>query len=87
MNLKRTFPRPDETGTIMLQSSPECVEPYSGPFRKSTIFVVGYGTEHEQLFTRAQRTQAIAAARQSKLTFDQVVAGQLCSETVEALFA
>lgn len=86
MNLKRTFPRPDETGTIMLQSAPECVEPYSGPFRKTTVFVVGYGTESEQLFKRADRTAAITAARDSKLTFDQVVAGQLCSDAVEALF-
>ena len=86
MNLKRTFPRPDETGTIMLLSAPDCVEPYAGPFRKTTVFVVGYGTKVEQLFKRADRTAAIAAARDSNATLDQVVAGQLCSDAVEALF-
>ena len=86
MNLKRTYPRPDETGTIMLQSEPECIDAYAGPFRKTTVFIVGYGTEHEQVFKRADRTAAIAAARENKATLDQVIAGQLCSSTVEALF-
>ena len=86
MNLKRTYPRPDETGTIMLQAMPECTEPYSGAFRKSTVFVVGYGTKNEQVFKRADRNAAIAAARASKATLDQVIAGQLCSDAVEALF-
>jgi uncharacterized Rossmann fold enzyme len=87
MNLRRTNPRPDETGTIMLQSAPDCVEQYSGPFRKTTVFVVGYGTEHEQIFKRADRTAAIAAARATSSTFDQVIAGQLCADAVEALLA
>lgn len=87
MNLKRTFVRPDETGTIMLQSAPECVEPYSGPFRKTTVFIVGYGTEYEQVFKRSDRTAAIAAARETKSTFDQVLAGQLCVDTVDALLS
>jgi hypothetical protein len=86
MNLKRTYPRPDETGTIMLQAAPECTEPYDGAFRKSTVFIVGYGTEHEQMFKRADRTLAISAARATNTTLDQVVAGQLCTDAVEALF-
>lgn len=86
MNLKRTYPRPDETGTIMLQSVPECTEAYDGAFRKSTVFIVGYGTEHERVFKRADRNAAIAAARENKATLDQVIAGQLCAETVESLF-
>lgn len=87
MNLKRTYPRPDETGTIMLASMPDCTAPYQGAFRKSTVFVVGYGTEHEQLFKRSDRAAAIAAARATKSSLDQVIAGTLCAEAVDALFA
>lgn len=86
MNLRRTNPSPDESGTIMLSSMPECTEPYTGPFRKTTVFIVGYGTEHEQLFTRANRGPAIAAARATRSTLDQVVASELCTDAVESLF-
>lgn len=86
--LTRTYPRPDdETNTIALQSSSGCTEPYSGPFRKTTVFLVGIGTDSEQLFARADRTAAINKARSEKLTFDQVLAGQLCTDVVDALFA
>jgi hypothetical protein len=87
MNLKRTYVHPDDSGVISLQAYPDGTEPYSGPFRKTTIFVVGYGTEHEQLFRRADRNAAIAAARENRLTFDQVPAGQICAEAAEALFS
>lgn len=85
--LVRTYPRPEEdTNTITLQSSDGCTEPYSGPFRKTTVFLVGIGTTNERLFTRSERNDAIAAARKDKLTFDQVIAGQLCADVVESLF-
>jgi len=86
MNLRRTYVRPDDTGVIALQSMPECTDPYSGPFRRTTVFVVGYGTEREQLFKRSDRNQAIAFARETRSTFDQVPAGQLCHDAVETLF-
>ena len=87
MHLSRSYPGVDETGTIMLQSAPDCVTPYSGPFRKMTVFVAGYSTEHERLFQRAKRTEAIKYARDNKLTFDQVLASQLCDTVAEELFA
>ena len=85
MNLRRTYPSADETGTIMLQSAPDCVEPYNGAFRKVTVFVVGYGTDQETLFKRADRTPAIKFAKENRLTFDQVIAGQLCDTAAIAL--
>lgn len=85
MHLTRSYPGVDETGTIMIQSAPDCIDPYQGPFRKVTVFVVGYGTEHETLFKKSERTAAIKKARSGKLTFDQVVAGSLCDEVAVAL--
>ena len=89
MHLSRIHPGVDETGTIMVQSNPDCTTPYSGPFRKMTVFAVGYGTENEKLFVRAKRTEAIAYARSTtpNMTFDQVLAAQLCDQVAEELFA
>lgn len=76
--ISRRFPSPDETGTIMLQSEPECSTPYNGVFRNVTVLVAGYGTDKEKLFVRKQRTEAIAYARQHKVSLDPVPANQLC---------
>jgi hypothetical protein len=69
----------------MLQSAPECTTPYEGIFRQATVFVVGYDTPDEKLFTRGQRTAALKMARDQKLTFDQVVARSLCHESMVSL--
>jgi hypothetical protein len=87
MGVSRSFPSPDETGTIMLQSMPECVEPYSGPYRKLTVYVAGFNSEHEKLFRRNQRAEALQYARANKTSLDPIVAAELCSDAVETLFA
>ena len=66
----------------MLRSAPECSEPYNGIYRQATVFVIGYDTDHETLFTRGERTAALRMAREQKLSFDQVVARSLCHATM-----
>lgn len=83
--ISRSFPSTDETGTIMMQSAPECTRPYNGPFRRLSVLVAGYGTEHEQLFRRNQRNDAIRYARQHKVSLDPVPASALCDELAVAL--
>lgn len=87
MGVSRSFPSPDETGTIMLQSMPDCIDPYTGPFKKMTVLVVGFGTESEKIFRRNQRSEALQYARDNKVSLDPVVAGELCSAAVESVFA
>ena len=87
MHLKQSRPGTDETGTIMFRSAPDCTEPYRGPFKRMTAFVVGYDTDDEKLFMKSDRSEAIRYAKDNKLTFDQVLASQLCDEIAEDLFA
>jgi hypothetical protein len=64
----------------------QCEEPYSGPHAGRSVYIVGYGTENEQFFTRGDRTAAIRTARELDATIDHLPANQLCAEVVESLF-
>jgi hypothetical protein len=84
-SLLRAYPGPGDDGVVMLQAAPDCTTPYDGVFRQATVFVVGYATEHERLFKRGDRTEALQLAKANKLTFDQVTARSLCHEAVVEL--
>jgi hypothetical protein len=83
--LTRAFPSAGEDDLVVLQADPYCEEPYSGRYQSATVFVVGYATEHEALFTRKQRTEALDYARSKKLTFDGVVARECCHHVMVEL--
>lgn len=83
--MTRAFPSEGEDGIIVLRADPSCDELYSGRYQQATIFVVGYDTEHETLFTRKQRTEALALARSKNLSFDGVVARACCHHLMVAL--
>jgi len=84
-NLTRAFPGVNDVGLTPLVAEPDCTDAYNGVFRQATVFIVGYGTEHETVFTRGDRTAALAMARQQKLTFDQVPARALCDSAMKTL--
>jgi hypothetical protein len=81
-NLLRAYPGPGDEGVVSLRYAPDCTSPYDGIYRQATVFVVGYDTEHEQLFKRGDRTAALKMARDNRLSFDQVTARSLCHEVV-----
>jgi hypothetical protein len=83
--LTRAFPSEGDDGLVVLRADPDCTEPYSGRFRQATVFIVGYDTDDEQIFTRGQRTEALQLARTRNLTFDQVVARSCCHHLMESL--
>lgn len=83
--MTRAFPSAGEDDLVVLQADPYCDEPYSGRYQQATIFVVGYTTEHETLFTRKQRSDALALARSKNLTFDGVVARECCHHVMVSL--
>lgn len=76
--MTRAFPSAGEDDLVVLQADPYCEEPYSGAYKQATIFVVGYTTEQETLFKRADRKAALDLAKSGNLTFDSVVARECC---------
>lgn len=84
-NLGRANPIADSDGMYILASAPDCTTPYSGAYINSTVFVVGFGTENETLYSRADRSDAIAHARESNLTIDQLPARSLCHNSMVTL--
>lgn len=68
-----------------LQSHPGNFQPYTGRRRADSVYIVGLGTEHEQLFTRARSRDAIKTARELKVGVIQVPATQICGPAAEAL--
>lgn len=78
--LARSYPNTNDYDIVTLQAEPECVQPYDGPFRQATVFIVGYTTDAETMYRRGDRKKALAHARKDKLTFDQVPARAICHD-------
>jgi hypothetical protein len=77
----------DEENFVMLaaNTAEPCVA-YRKAFRTATMFVVGYGTEHERVFHRGQAGAANAwASSHGGLTIRKTTASQLCAHIVEAV--
>lgn len=87
MALRNSSPRPNERGMYDLASAPGCAERYDGLLANASIYVIGRGTEHEKLFVKRDRIEALRYARTVKpnLTVDHLLATDLCREPVLAL--
>jgi hypothetical protein len=79
-------PAVGSNGIYQLTAYPDCSTPYSGKFHAETIFVVGHGTEQEQIFRRRQSHEALAAARAGKLPLFQAPVSHFCQRAVEDLY-
>jgi len=83
-SLKQARPVPNDDGEVALGGD-YCGTLYTGASRNATVFIVGYGTDSETVFKRADRKEAIAMARDSNLTIDQIYAGTLCHDAMVSL--
>ncbi len=72
-----------------LQAYPGCFEPYNGTSRADTVFIIGYGTENEELFRKVNNRKAVGKARSFKpmLSFFQAPVTQICSQAIEELYS
>jgi hypothetical protein len=77
----------DGTFTTLYSSEHDCSGPYSGPHESRLLYIVGRGTEQEQVFTRAERPTAQSEASRLGLSIDPIYARDLCHELVVATFA
>jgi hypothetical protein len=74
-------------GVYELVAYPGVFIPYQGPNRARSIYVVGYGTEHERLFRHTeQRNEAIAYGKALDLDLSRVAATSLPWPAVAELF-
>lgn len=88
--LRQSLTFPNSKGLYELATYPGCDEPYHGTFPTAYIYVVGFGTEGEKLYTRGDRNAATRAARTGhdtgrRTTIDTVQATELCHHAVVAL--
>ena len=84
--MRSAQPTPDEIGQYHLASETPGDSLYTGVFENESVYVVGLGTEREQLFTRKQREEAFSAARNERLTIDHVRACGLARGLMIDLF-
>lgn len=75
----------NEYGVRPMGDDPVNCAPYSGIWPGTTMFLVGYGTEQEQLFIRDRRAEAWQYAKDNELTFQHINVTELCHDRVVAL--
>lgn len=80
------LPSPGPNGVYELQGFEGDFQPYSGPRRAESVYVVGLGDDGERLFRRDQNRDAIAYAKQSKLRLVQLHVTQICYRAAAELF-
>lgn len=79
-------PRPNERRIYTLSGDdPDC-SGYRGIFQGSTMFLVGYQTEHEKLFLVSQRVAAWNYAVEHKVPLLHISVIQLCDARVREMF-
>ena len=83
--IQGAYPQPDETGMIPMASCPGCTERYHGAFTGASVFLVGVNTEHEQMFVRGHRMEALRYANDRHTTLDHVHSTSLPHEAVVKL--
>lgn len=77
-------------GMVALAGYPGCTTPYSDPAHRSeTLYIVGWSTDAERVFTaaRSKRAYAYAASFQPRMRVDPVLATQLCDQAVLDAYA
>ena len=73
-----TFARPTPGPRGALQRSGATTDaPYTGRHRNQSVMIVGYGTEHERIFTTPERVAARRYAKQHQLGLSRAIASQL----------
>ena len=75
---------------VQLAAYPDCHEPYNDlEHRAETLYVVGWGSDNERVFTamRAKRASAYAKTFAPQLRLDPVLAVQLCRQAVLDAYA
>lgn len=77
---------PGRNSVYELQAYPGDFERYNGKLRASSVYVIGYGTEHEQIFRKADQRLALKTARELKVTIFQAPANQICAAAIEDLY-
>lgn len=89
LSADRRAPSTSATGAIPLNDQPDNALPYTGEGRNETIYLVGWGTEHERLFPATDAKQAVAYRNDidKKLRIDPVPASQLPTGAVVELLA
>lgn len=71
---------------VVLAANDDDCQPYTGGFRSSSVYIVGYGTKHEKVFHRGQKPAMAAYAQEHSLDIVQASAGQICDSVMrEAL--
>lgn len=72
-----------------LAGYPDCFTPYNGERRSDTAVIVGFGTEHEELFFKRDIKHAVARAKSytPSLAVDQLPYTQVCEQAILDLLA
>lgn len=78
-------PMTNDRGMFPLVGDEYTCEPYHGAYSGTTMFLVGYGTEGERLFSRTLRAAAIKYARENDLSWAHVSVTSLCHDRVVSL--
>lgn len=71
---------------LVLAANDDDCEPYDGVGAVSSVYVVGYGTEHEKVFLRGKRDSAIQYMKDMRLGWDTLVrvpASKICASVME----
>lgn len=83
-------PQLNAYGLLPLRGFEDCATPYTGNHKAASVYVVGYGTEHERLFRRTDRNAALeyqsTASPDGKLNLFQAPVTQLCADAALAVF-
>lgn len=88
-NFGQRMPQPDGSGTIPLAAYPDCRQPHNGAHRDSTVYLVGWRTEHEKLFLDSDAKQAVIYRNgiDPTVQLTSVPASQICNQAILDLHA
>lgn len=76
----------DGNGMYQLSAAPGCDQPYSGDYRRESVYVVGIGTEGEQIFTRRRSREAIDYSKANGLKLNHLPCNALCDSVMREFF-
>ena len=77
----------DAENFLILAANPDDCEPYTGFARTASVFVVGYGTEHERVFHQGDSAAAQSWAQTYQTTIRKASGANLCKSVMEAVLA
>lgn len=76
----------NDRSMVLLEGDPYECSSYSGIFQGTHLYVAGRGTEHEKVFLRANRRDAIVYAKEHGVKIGNLVnVKSMCNETVLAV--